>query len=61
MGKFLTETLRPEEAKEFSRNDQWEENDSEVEIENEKDFEAERLRMSRDNFILWKDFQEDER
>jgi len=52
MRKFLTETLR--QKKEFSRNDQWEETDSSVEIDNEKDFEADQLR-------LWKDFQEDER
>jgi len=55
MKKFLTEALGKEI---FSKNDAgFEEAYSDYEIDDEKDCEEEYLRSTRDNFLLWKDFQ----
>ena len=53
--KFLTEEMRKSG---FSGLEGWREMD--MEIDEEKDFEKERLHQKKDQFIFWKDFQGEE-
>ena len=52
--KFLTEAHK----KEFFENEFWDK-EVDLKIDDEKDCEEEELKSTRDNFLLWKIFQEE--
>jgi len=55
--KFLTEEMRKSG---FSGLEEWREDETEVEVDEEKDFERERMHQKKAHFLLWKDFQDEE-
>jgi len=54
--KFLTEA---HSKREFFKNESSDKEDTNLEINDEKDCEEEQLKSTRDNFLLWKIFQEE--
>lgn len=54
--KFLTES---HSKREFFENELSDKEDRDLEIDDEKDCEEEELKSTRDNFLLWKIFQEE--
>ena len=55
--KFLIEEMRKNN---FSGLEVWREDETEVEIDDEKDFKKKRLHQKKARFLLWNDFQEEE-
>lgn len=55
MKNFLTES---HSKREVFENDPWDKEDTDLEIDNEKALKEEQLNSTRDNFLLWKTFQE---
>lgn len=54
---FLTEEMRKSG---FLGLEGWREDETNMEIDEEKDFEKERLHQKKAQFIFWKDFQDEE-